>query len=82
MVLVRRSDFNNDCGLSTDAGETFGLSVFIRKDKNVCRTYFTRGRGVETLGTAWTLLDLMPFGRQEAWEDSPKGWPQTPPYQW
>ena len=76
------SDFNKDFGLSTDAGETFGLSVFIRKDKNVYRTYFTSGRGVETLGTVWTLLDLTPFGRQEAWEDSPKGWPQTPPYQW
>ena len=29
-----------------------------------------------------TLLDLTPFGRQEAWEDSPEGYPQTPPYAW
>jgi predicted dithiol-disulfide oxidoreductase (DUF899 family) len=76
------TDFNKDFGLSTEAGETFGLSVFIRDGRNVYRTYFTNGRGVETLGTVWTLLDLTPFGRQEAWEDSPNGWPQTPPYLW
>jgi hypothetical protein len=23
-----------------------------------------------------SLLDLMPYGRQETWEDSPPGWPQ------
>ena len=22
------------------------------------------------------------LGRQEAWEDSPEGTPQTPPYEW
>jgi hypothetical protein len=22
------------------------------------------------------------LGRQESWEDSPQGYPQTPPYQW
>jgi predicted dithiol-disulfide oxidoreductase (DUF899 family) len=37
---------------------------------------------VETLGTDWALLDVTPFGRQEEWEDSPPGTPQTPPYQW
>ena len=76
------TDFNRDFGVSTDAGETFGLSVFIRDGRNVYRTYFTNGRGVETLGTVWTLLDLTPLGRQETWEDSPKDWPQTKPYQW
>ncbi|MGW1102456.1 hypothetical protein [Streptomyces sp. NPDC002540] len=28
------------------------------------------------------LLDLTPYGRQETWEDSPEGWPQTAPCQW
>jgi predicted dithiol-disulfide oxidoreductase (DUF899 family) len=27
-------------------------------------------------------LDVTPLGRQEVWEDSPKGYPQTPPYKW
>jgi predicted dithiol-disulfide oxidoreductase (DUF899 family) len=76
------SDFNVDFGLTTDKGETFGLSVFLRDSKRVFRTYFTTRRGVEALGSAWTFLDVTPFGRQETWEDSPKGWPQTPPYQW
>jgi predicted dithiol-disulfide oxidoreductase (DUF899 family) len=76
------SDFNTDFGLTTDRGETFGLSVFLRDGDSVFRTYFTSGRGVEALGSAWTFLDLTPLGRQEEWEDSPEGWPQTPPYVW
>ena len=46
------------------------------------RTYFTSGRGVEALGSVWTFLDLTPLGRQEEWEDSPEGWPQSAPYLW
>jgi predicted dithiol-disulfide oxidoreductase (DUF899 family) len=76
------SDFNVDFGLTTDDGETFGLSVFLRDGDNVFRTYLTSGRGVEALGSTWTFLDLTPLGRQETWEDSPAGWPQTPPYEW
>ena len=40
------------------------------------------GRGVEALGSVWTFLDLTPLGRQEEWEDTPPGRPQTPPYRW
>lgn len=76
------SDFNRDFGVTTDRGETFGLSVFLRIGEQVFQTYFTNGRGVEHLGSAWTYLDLTPYGRQETWEDSPEGWPQTPPYEW
>jgi predicted dithiol-disulfide oxidoreductase (DUF899 family) len=76
------SDFNVDFGLTRDDGETFGLSVFIRDADTVFRTYFTNGRGVEALGSTWTFLDLTPLGRQELWEDTPPGRPQTPPYEW
>ncbi|MGH7628337.1 MAG: DUF899 family protein, partial [Gemmatimonadales bacterium] len=76
------TDFNVDFGLSTDQGETFGLSVFLRDGASIYRSYFTAGRGVEALGSVWTLLDLTPLGRQEDWEDSPAGYPQTPRYQW
>src|SRR5205823_2357608 len=76
------SDFNKDFGLSRPDGEYFGLSVFLRDGDEVFRTYFTDGRGVEALGSTWTFLDLTPFGRQEKWEDTPEGRPQTPPYQW
>jgi predicted dithiol-disulfide oxidoreductase (DUF899 family) len=77
-----RSDFNDDFGLTTESGETFGLSVFLRDGDSVYRTYFTSGRGVEALGSNWTFLDLTPLGRQEDWEDSPEGRPQTRPYEW
>jgi predicted dithiol-disulfide oxidoreductase (DUF899 family) len=76
------SDFNADFGLTTEDGETFGLSVFLRDGDSVYRSYFTDGRGVEALGSSWTFLDLTPLGRQESWEDSPDGWPHTPPYEW
>jgi len=76
------SDFNVDFGVTTDEGETFGLSVFLRDGDRVFRTYFTSGRGVEALGSVWTFLDLTPLGRQEDWEDSPEGYPQSPPYEW
>jgi predicted dithiol-disulfide oxidoreductase (DUF899 family) len=84
------SDFNVDFGVSPERprpteyqdGESFGLSVFLRDGDTVYRTYFTSGRGVEALGSHWTFLDLTPLGRQETWEDSPPGYPQTPPYEW
>ena len=77
-----RSDFNMDFGVTTEEGETFGLSVFLRYGQNLYRSYFTTGRGVEALGSNWTFLDLTPLGRQEDWEDSPVGWPKSPRYEW
>lgn len=66
-----------------DAGKGFAVNVFIRDDENrAYRTYFTTARGGELFDTNFRLLDLTPYGRQEAWEDSPEGWPQSSPYQW
>ena len=62
--------------------EYFALDVFLRDEDRVFLTYETRGRGVESLGSVWSFLDLTPFGRQEDWEDSPQGRPQTQPYSW
>ncbi|MFC6339190.1 DUF899 domain-containing protein [Pseudomonas sp. CCM 7891] len=76
------SDFNADFGATTRQGEKHGVSVLLRDGDNLYRTYFTGARGVEHLGSHWTYLDLTPWGRQETWEDSPKGWPQTEPYSW
>ena len=76
------TDFNKDFGRTTDEDEKFGLSVFFRDGNHIYRSYFTDGRGVEALGNVWSLLDLTPLGRQETWEDSPAGWPQTPPFEW
>jgi predicted dithiol-disulfide oxidoreductase (DUF899 family) len=71
-------EFQKACGTS----EYFALQVFVRDGDRVFLTYETRGRGVEALGSVWTFLDLTPLGRQEEWEDTPPGRPQTPPYQW
>jgi predicted dithiol-disulfide oxidoreductase (DUF899 family) len=84
------SGFNHDFGVGPEQpqpdkyqdGENFGLSVFLRDGDAICRTYFTTARGVEALGSVWTFLDLTPLGRQETWEDSPEGYPQTRPYDW
>jgi predicted dithiol-disulfide oxidoreductase (DUF899 family) len=75
--------FNADFGLTTPDGEDAGLSVFLRDDNhNIYRSYFSTARGLEKVGSPWSLLDLTPLGRQEDWEDSPAGYPQTPGYQW
>jgi predicted dithiol-disulfide oxidoreductase (DUF899 family) len=76
------NSFNVDFGLTTDQGENHGLSVFLRDGSDIYRTYFTTARGLEPLGTIWTLLDMTPLGRQEKWEDTPEGRPQSDPYQW
>src|SRR6266699_2731458 len=84
------TDFNLDFGVGPETpqqgvyqdGESFGLSVFLRDGEDIYRTYFTTARGAEALGSVWTFLDLTPLGRQEVWEDSPAGYPQTKPYQW
>jgi len=62
--------------------EYFALNVFLRDGDRAFLTYTTTGRGVEALGSVWTFLDLTPLGRQEEWEDTPPGRPQSPPYQW
>lgn len=59
-----------------------GHNVFIRDGEQIYRTYFINVRGDEAMGTVWSYLDATPLGRQELWEDSPKGYPQTLPYQW
>ncbi len=71
--------FDKDFGVD----EWHGHNVFIRDDHGkIFRTYFINNRGDEAMGTTWSYLDLTPLGRQETWEDSPKGYPQTPPYKW
>jgi predicted dithiol-disulfide oxidoreductase (DUF899 family) len=70
--------FDADFGVD----EWHGHNVFFRDGDNVFRTYFVNSRGDEATGSTWSYLDLTPLGRQEEWEDSPEGYPQTPPYKW
>lgn len=81
-VSSEKNTFNKDLGITVPQGEQHGLSVLLRDGDDIYRTYFTTQRGLEPAGTVWSLLDLTPLGRQEKWEDTPAGRPQTPPYQW
>ncbi|MGH3233613.1 MAG: DUF899 domain-containing protein [Streptosporangiaceae bacterium] len=62
--------------------EYYGTNAFIRDGDRVFRTYFINERNEEALGGTWSYLDMTALGRQEDWEDSPEGYPQTPPYAW
>ena len=71
--------FDADFGVD----EWHGTNVFYRGDDGrVFRTYFVNNRGDEQMGGTWNYLDITPLGRQEVWEDSPPGYPQTPTYKW
>jgi len=59
-----------------------GHNAFIRDGENIFRTYLINTRGDEAMGTVWSFLDMTALGRQEEWEDSPKGYPQSPTYKW
>jgi predicted dithiol-disulfide oxidoreductase (DUF899 family) len=71
-------DFDKDFGVD----EWHGTNVFIRDRDRVFRTYFINNRGDEQMGNTWNYLDITALGRQEEWEDSPDGTPQTAPYEW
>jgi predicted dithiol-disulfide oxidoreductase (DUF899 family) len=71
-------DFDKDFGVD----QWHGHNAFIREDEGIFRTYLIDGRGDEQIGTTWSYLDMTALGRQEPWEDSPEGYPQTPAYAW
>ncbi|NNU28182.1 DUF899 family protein [Isoptericola sediminis] len=66
-------------GLSDDRGL---LSCYLRVGEDVYLTHETTHRGVEAVMAQLQVLDLTVYGRQEAWEDSPDGWPQHPTGTW
>ena len=72
----------DDFDADFDVDEWHGTNAFIRDEERVFRTYFITARGDEALGSTWSYLDMTALGRQEEWEDSPEGYPQTPPYGW
>ncbi len=64
-------------GAEVDApeGGGFALNVFLRDGDRVYRTYSTTSRGVEQVSHTFPLIDVLPFGRQEEWQDAPAGRP-------
>lgn len=74
--------FNEDFHATVDGHEHHGISVFLREGNRVFHTWQTFNRGIEPMVGLFDLLDMTPYGRQETWEDSPEGWPQSEPYVW
>lgn len=63
------------------AGRTlnrFMLVCYLRQGDKVFETYWTNGRGVESMAPTLGLYDMTVYGRQEDWENSPAGWPKPP----
>ncbi|WP_024799595.1 DUF899 family protein [Nocardia sp. BMG51109] len=76
------STANSPFGTDVDAppGGGFAVNIFLRNGDKVYRTWHTNGRGTEQLSYTFALIDALPYGRQEEWQDSPEGWPQSPTY--
>jgi predicted dithiol-disulfide oxidoreductase (DUF899 family) len=70
--------FDSDFGVD----EWHGTNVFIHEGDRIFRTYYLNNRGDEKMGGTWSYLDITALGRQENWEDSPQGRPQSAPYEW
>ena len=80
--MVWYSSSGSPFGTDADAppGGGFAINVFLRDGDTVYRTWHTTGRGTEQLGHGFGLIDILPWGREEEWLDSPEGWPSAPTY--
>src|SRR5688572_22777395 len=76
LIVYRTDDFDADF----DVDEWHGTNAFYRDDDRIFRTYYIDKRGDEAMGSTWSYLDITALGRQEKWEDSPEGFPQTQAY--
>ena len=61
--------------IATEEGH---IVCYLRDGDRVFLTYSTTSRGNEPADTSLGLLDMTPYGRREAWEDNPEGWPAAP----
>ena len=67
--------------IATEEGH---IVCYLRDGDRVFLTYSTTGRGTEPASGSFALLDMTPYGRGEAWQDTPEGWPegQGPCWYW
>jgi predicted dithiol-disulfide oxidoreductase (DUF899 family) len=70
------SPFGTEVG--APPGGEYAVNVFLRDGDTVYRTWHTDGRGTEQLSCSFGLIDLLPYGRREDWQDSPDGWREEP----
>lgn len=79
------TSYHHDWGwtqLAEDGSEVLhpGYSYYLLHDGGPYLTYTTRARGTEAVLPTAHIMDRTVYGRQQDWEDSPAGWPQTPTY--
>jgi predicted dithiol-disulfide oxidoreductase (DUF899 family) len=63
-------------------GDMATVASYLRDGDRTFLTYSTTGRGLEAFIGSFALLDMTPYGRREAWQDNPEGWPQGGPPCW
>ncbi|MBO0869203.1 MAG: DUF899 domain-containing protein [Micromonosporaceae bacterium] len=64
-------------GVAAPVGGDMGcFTSFLRDGDRAFLTYETTGRGTEPVSGCFALLDMTPYGRGEAWQDTPEGWPE------
>lgn len=62
--------------LAAPIGADMGhLTCYLRDGDRTFLTYSTTARGNEPANGSLALLDRTPYGRGEAWEEKPAGWP-------
>jgi predicted dithiol-disulfide oxidoreductase (DUF899 family) len=63
--------------LAAPIGRSMGtITSFLRDGDRAFLTYETTGRGNEVVNGSMGLLDMTVYGRGEAWQANPEGWPQ------
>ncbi|QIS19614.1 DUF899 domain-containing protein [Nocardia terpenica] len=68
------SEFNYDYEVSTDKGESPGVSAFLRVDGDVFHTYSIFDRGGDIFKNFYNYLDITVLGRQEDQLEHPWDW--------
>jgi len=68
------SDFNYDYEVSSELGESPGVSSFIRDGEEVFHTYSIYDRGGEIFKNFYNYLDITHLGRQEDTLEHPWDW--------
>jgi predicted dithiol-disulfide oxidoreductase (DUF899 family) len=63
--------------VAAPVGDGMGrITCYLRDGDRAFLTYATTARGNEVANGSMGLLDMTPYGRGEAWEDNPEGWPE------
>lgn len=79
-VSLDDNSYNRDWGWTVDDEEQPGYTYFLMSEEGPCVTYRTERRGTEAILPVPAIWDRTVYGRQQDFEDSPKGWPQQPRY--